>query len=148
MIFESVRFLNESKDNIDEIVKKYDLESARNLPNHDDINKAEDILQIKFSNEFKNYLLRYGMLTGDGFEIYGLTHGYDIEKARLVRETISMHEFDQEFKSYIVIENDGFGNLYLVKENKVYFYNHENSKIVLYANNFSEYLEKRCIVNM
>lgn len=136
MIFENVRFLNESYKSIED----FEIDKALNLPSSKDIDKAEKEIGIKFGPQLKEYLSKYGMITYKYLEFYGVT----TKGSNMVRTTINHHNIDPATKDYIAFEFIGNGDLAVVDgDDNIYYYNHENSKITSENVKLFDYLLKR-----
>ena len=69
-------------DEIDQLLKEADAFIAGGQPEQM-VNAAEATLGFSFPHTFREYLLRWGNLSFDGIEYYGLTRNDDFENARV-----------------------------------------------------------------
>lgn len=66
-----------------------------------EIELSENILNVKLENEYKSYLMKYGMIMGFGVEILGFGKN---GKSPLVEQTLRFRKMGLE-NNYIVIRN-------------------------------------------
>lgn len=117
----------------------------------EDIKKAEVILEIKFSNSYREFLIEFGWGGVECIELYGL--GADVpDYLNVVKVTLSeRNEMEPALqKDLIPLLNDGFGNHYCLDTGRmtdlecpVVFWNHEEASdqdVEIVAPNFSTWL--------
>ena len=69
-----------------DFVCKNDVDFAAHLPNKELISDIEKVLEIKFGEQLKNYLLEYGYLGFESVEFYGVNSKQGLS-SDLVKQT-------------------------------------------------------------
>ena len=97
--------------------------------------------KVTLGEQFSKFLIEHGYLDGDGKELLSWLGGKESEG---VKENRWCREFyGDSFTGYIAVENDGFGNFYLVDSNDdMYFLNHENGQVARLDKKFNEHYNK------
>ncbi|MDR1100780.1 MAG: SMI1/KNR4 family protein [Clostridiales bacterium] len=106
--------------------------------------ELEALLNMKLGSQLIDYLKQYGKLPLEyERDVNGYRQG-DVKECSLVRETMRERTFyPNVLDKYIVIENDGFGNLYLIDSgDNMYFFNHETKLLEDLHKSFNAYLEE------
>lgn len=103
-------------------------------------NEIETKLNFKFGKQLTFYLKTIGKVKIFGREINGYWQG-NVEDCSIVKRTLKERGFYSEMlRDYVVIENDGFGNLYLIdKDDNIFFFNHENRMITETGKTFNDF---------
>ena len=99
-------------------MKNFSFESGVSL---DEIARKEESLQLKFSEEYKNYLMEFGVVSFDGHELTGITHAstwLDVEEATILCREINpnvqpnMYVIEDAHIDEIMYLQDETGNVY------------------------------------
>lgn len=108
----------------------------------DEINNAENQLNLHFTEEYKNYLSNYGAISFGAHEITGLgVSGY----LNVVTATEKERSLGEKFpKDCILIENNGIDGLLTIMDVNGIVYSFDGTTKKKIASSFSEFL-KNCI---
>lgn len=108
--------------------------------NDDEIYKAEKLLELKFSQEYKDYLRKFGAISIDGHELTGICN---VSRLDVVKITLE----ERTNKSYVtndlyVIEQTHIDDI-VIWQNEIgeIFQSSKNSNIIKIANSLLEYLD-------
>ena len=122
-----------------DFVCKNDVDFAAHLPNKELISDIEKVLEIKFGEQLKNYLLEYGYLGFESVEFYGVNSKQGLS-SDLVKQTIYLHKYFVDTSDYIAIENCGEGDYALVdSQDRVYIFQTEDNKLTMLDKTLFEY---------
>lgn len=108
------------------------------------INNAEKELGLQFSDEYKQYLSKYGVISAYGIELTGI-----IESPRLNVVEVTKNERDLRVipSDMYVVENVGIEGIVLLQNNLGEIYElSENNSIKKIYNSLFEYIEKEHII--
>lgn len=90
----------------------------------EDIVHAEKRLNVSFPEEYRAFLLKYGALLGNGFEIYGLPQSSGEDEPALWQNVVTVTEalracqqIGSENHHMIPISSDGMATYYFLKTN-------------------------------
>jgi hypothetical protein len=121
---------------------------ADQTPNEFDLLEAEEQLNTKLPDDYKNFIFEYG----GGY--FAFSNVYSLEKGsdwNLVNANYNYHNMHD---NYILVSENGLGDFYGFKTidgvccSEIYFYDHEvnNWQETQYSNLF-DYLEKSALSN-
>lgn len=108
------------------------------------INNAEKELGLQFSDEYKQYLSKYGVISANGIELTGI-----IQSARLNVVEVTKNERNLRVipSDMYVVENIGIEGIVLLQNNLGEIYElSENNSIKKIYNSLFEYIEKEHII--
>lgn len=108
-----------------------------------DLDYIAEKLNVTLGEQLIGYLTNYGLLDEDEGELFGYWQG-EILNASIIKTNLSERGiYGNLLDGYIVIENDGFGNLTLIdSDDNVYLFNHNNNSIKNLNEKFNEYYKK------
>ncbi|MGX8774359.1 MAG: SMI1/KNR4 family protein [Bacillota bacterium] len=104
-IFDKLKKDNEpSPKSFDDIAGE--LDSTQNLIREEDLAEVEEAVGAAFGPELRRYILEYGYLGYEFWEMYGVNsiQGPDSD---MVKQTAYLHEFFPATAGYVAIEGDG-----------------------------------------
>lgn len=110
----------------------------------EEINNAEKELGLQFSDEYKQYLSKYGVISANGIELTGI-----IQSPRLNVVEVTKNERDLRVipSDMYVVENVGIEGIVLLQNNLGEIYElSENNSIKKIYNSLFEYIEKEHII--
>jgi hypothetical protein len=107
-----------------------------------EIKKAEEELGLKFAEDYKKYLLKYGALTCDGTELTGITK---VKHLNVVLATKEEWEYNTNVPhTYYLIENPAIDAILIWQDSSGSIYKTiATGKPKKIANSLEEYLEPR-----
>ena len=103
---------------IEDIVKNYNFESLdddRKISESDLFIYEED-LGVKFGQQLKEYILKYGYLACEHIEFDGINTNQKLD-SDMIRDTKNIRNLSDKLNELVVIENQGDGDYYLVDSN-------------------------------
>ena len=116
--------------NIKQFVLSNDVDYSNALIDETLLKQAESALGVKFGDELKTYLLQYGYLGYSFVEFYGMNSRQKLE-SDLVKQSLYLHKYFPKTQSYVVIENQGEGDYYLVdSQDTVYEFITETNNLI------------------
>jgi len=103
---------------IENIVKNYNFES---LDDDRKISESElfiyeEELGVKFGQQLKEYILKYGYLAYKHIEFDGINANQKLD-SDMIRDTKNIRNLSDKLNELVVIENQGDGDYYLVDSN-------------------------------
>ena len=127
--------------NIIEKIKKIDdLDIiSNNGASEEQILRAEKRLELKFPEEYKNYVKEFGAISFLGNEWTGLNIDGYLNVVNMTEEERALNEFFP--KKYFVIENIGVDRMLIISNEKGEIYTIQYDKIKFLCNSLSEYLD-------
>lgn len=128
---------------LEQFIEENEVDKTTNLVDESVIAEAEEQLEVTFGAQLKQYILRYGYLAYEHAELYGMNSNEKL-KSDLVEQTKYLHKYYPEIKNYIVIENQGEGDYYLVDQaDMVFEYDTNTGKLTAADCTLFEYIVKR-----
>lgn len=125
-----------------EIIKN--LKNLRSLGevNEAKISEAENLMGIKFADEFKKYAKKYGAISAYGFELLGVS---DHKRLDAANATLEERKLNKNFPNdmYIIENLEIDGILILQNEKGEIFEIYPNAKPKKIFDNLAQYLLKR-----
>lgn len=127
--------------NIVEKIKKIDdLDIiSNNGASEKQIIRAEKRLELKFPEEYKDYVKEFGAISFLGNEWTGLNVDGYLNVVNMTEEERALNEFFP--KKYFVIENIGVDRMLIISDEKGKIYTIQYDKIKFLCNSLSEYLD-------
>ena len=127
--------------NIIEKIKKIDDLNiiSNNGASEEQILRAEKRLELKFPEEYKNYVKEFGAISFLGNEWTGLNIDGYLNVVNMTEEERALNEFFP--KKYFVIENIGVDRMLIISNEKGEIYTIQYNKIKFLCNSLSEYLD-------
>jgi hypothetical protein len=127
--------------NIIEKIKKIDdLDIiSNNGASEEQILRAEKRLELKFPEEYKNYVKEFGAISFLGNEWTGLNIDGYLNVVNMTEEERALNKFFP--KKYFVIENIGVDRMLIISNEKGEIYTIQYDKIKFLCNSLSEYLD-------
>ena len=127
--------------NIIEKIKKIDDLNiiSNNGASEEQILRAEKRLELKFPEEYKNYVKEFGAISFLGNEWTGLNIDGYFNVVNMTEEERALDEFFP--KKYFVIENIGVDRMLIISNEKGEIYTIQYNKIKFLCNSLSEYLD-------
>jgi hypothetical protein len=127
--------------NIIEKIKKIDDLNiiSNNGASEEQILRAEKRLELKFPEEYKNYVKEFGAISFLGNEWTGLNIDGYFNVVNMTEEERALNEFFP--KKYFVIENIGVDRMLIISNEKGEIYTIQYNKIKFLCNSLSEYLD-------
>ena len=105
----------------------------------DKIIEAEKQLGIRFSDDFRNYLMEYGVVSFGSHEFMGLGGDAYLD---VVGETLMERERNEKFpKNCYIVENLGIDGIMILQDSEGKIYEINASVIKRIASSFSEYVD-------
>lgn len=105
----------------------------------DEVNKAEQSVGVKFSDDFKLYLMNFGQLQARGIELTGISSKTSTSVVRITKDEFERESFSHE---YYVIEDLGIdGILYLQNRKGQVFEYCPGKAPKLYADSLVNYIK-------
>lgn len=105
-----------------------------------DIQRAERLLKLRFSEEFREYMLEFGSITFKGVELTGLNITGHLN---VVDATLQERKYNPDFpKNMYVIENLGIDGVFIVGDEKGSIYQLQYDKIRKISSSFTEFLQR------
>lgn len=103
------------------------------------IKKAEEELKVKFSGDYRDFLIRYGTMDKGSLEIAGTGKGY----FNVVTLTKSERKlYGKVLDGYYVISNLGNGDLLIGDEKGYYEIDHASKKIISVGTKLLDYVKR------
>lgn len=100
----------------------YNVDFSFNRINADEVKNYELLLNTKFGDQLKAYIIDYGYLGYKHVELYGV-NAVQGESSDMVKMTFNLRKKDSRLNNLIVIENQGDGEYYFVdSKDQVYRY--------------------------
>lgn len=100
----------------------YNVDFSLNRINADEVKNYELLLNTKFGDQLKAYIIDYGYLGYKYVELYGV-NAVQGESSDMVKMTFNLRNKDSRLNNLIVIENQGDGEYYFVdSKDQVYRY--------------------------
>ena len=123
---------------LEEIAQKTKVYQGKGVSS-DEIVKAEKLLGISFSDEYKEYLKEVGFLSFFSHEFTGLgVDGY----LNVVEATKSERELDKDFPSdSILLENEGIEGILILHDKTGAVYSYANGKIIKISDSLFDFLK-------
>ncbi|MCL1948368.1 MAG: SMI1/KNR4 family protein [Turicibacter sp.] len=126
-------------DIIKEIKLLNDFSPAKPVSN-EEISKAENLLGLRFSAEYLNYLLAYGQADGSGKEFTGIINSERLNVVPVTKE--AWEENPQVPKSLYVLENVGMDGLIIWQNSEgIIYQTSPKTSPKKIANSFVEYIQ-------
>ncbi|WP_336019133.1 SMI1/KNR4 family protein [Fusobacterium polymorphum] len=125
---------------VEKIKKMKDLDiNPKGGASKEQIERAEKRLNLKFSEEYKEYLKEFGAISFFGNEWSGLNiDGY----FNVVNMTEDEKALNESFpKKHFVIENIGVDSIFIISNEDGKIYSIQYDKIEFLCNSLSEYLD-------
>lgn len=105
----------------------------------EEVIEAEDKLGIRFNEEYRNYLLEYGVVSFGSHEILGLGGDTYLD---VVQETLRERVNNQKFpKNYYVIENLGIDGILILQEEEGNIFEWSNGTLKRIYDSMGEYMD-------
>lgn len=118
-------------------------EQGKNLVGSDVLEQVEKTVGINLGDQLKEYLLKYGYLALNHVEFYGINAEQGLD-SDLVKQTLYLHQYYPETMGFVVIENQGEGDYYIVSSNDtVYEYDINLGKLSATNQSLFEYIKYR-----
>lgn len=106
------------------------------------IEQAEEELDVSFPKEYRNFLLEFGAVLGDGFEIYGLVPDKNPNEPLIWQNVITVTKEVRLFKqpgsediNMIPISSDGMDTYYFINgknpNTEIWAINHSEKKMIV-----------------
>lgn len=131
------------KMSLEEFIKENSVGMTKNLVDEFMIAQAEEQLGISFGAQLKEYILKYGYLSYEYAELYGMNSNEGL-KSDLVEQTKYLHKYYPATEHYIAIENRGEGDYFLVDQSdKVFEYDTDQEKLVSLDCQLFDYIVER-----
>lgn len=128
---------------LEQFIEENEVDKTTNLVDESVIAEAEEQLEVTFGTQLKQYILKYGYLAYEHAELYGMNSNEKL-KSDLVEQTKYLHKYYPETKNYVVIENQGEGDYYLVDQaDMVFEYDTDINKLIAINYTLFEYIVKR-----
>lgn len=126
--------------NILEVLKNKNGFDSFGQANNDEIKEAEKILNLKFAEEFKKYLMEFGVAEIDGHEFTGI---FNSKRLNVVDVTKKIkNKYNNLNDDMYVIEELNIDNIVILQDSKgTIFECTINSKPKKIFNSFAEYVE-------
>ena len=126
--------------NILEVLKNKNGFDSFGKSNNDEINEAEKSLNLKFSEEYKKYLMEFGVAEIDGHEFTGI---FNSKRLNVVDVTKKIKDKYNDINADMyVIEELNIDNMVILQDSKgKIFESTINSKPRRIYNSFAEYVE-------
>lgn len=131
------------------IYEEFPEEFGGSIDNVEEINKAEALLNCKFSECYKRFLEEYGSAACfEGYLIHGLKYLFGMGKSLFsVVDKTNFYKEEQSWpgiEDWYIISDDGFGNpIGIDPDGVVWLSDHDsNFEKIKLADNFEEFLEK------
>ena len=128
-------------NNIVNLINTYDVDLI-GPTSVENIEKAQDLLKFKFSDEYKEYLLKFGIIAYASQELCGLgVDGY----LNVVTTTLEERSLNSSLINFVVIQNNGEYLITLNENNEVFESTRLGNKKIY--DSFYRFLEKEFLVN-
>ena len=125
---------------VEKIKKMDDLDIIlNNGASEEQILRSEKRLELKFPEEYKNYVKEFGAISFLGNEWTGLNIDGDLNVVNMTEDERALNEFFP--KKYFVIENIGVDRMLIISNEKGEIYTIQYDKIKFLCNSLSEYLD-------
>lgn len=121
---------------------------ADDVPSEQEVDAASDELGIPFSDDFREFLLRYGGATVGPFPVFGL------RPSEIMDDRWSVIETTQEIRasglegvgSWVIVSEDHSGNpVGMDAEGKIWIFDHDFGGISELSPTFDEYVRVQCL---
>lgn len=107
------------------------------------IKEAEDKIGIKFGKQLREYILKYGYLSYEFAELYGINSNQNLD-SDMVKQTVYLHKYFPETESLIAIENQGEGDYFLVdKDDNIFEYDSDLKELIDLKKKLFDYIFDR-----
>lgn len=128
------------KTNIVKLINELDILYQSNPATLEEIKKAENILGLKFADEYIQYVLAYGVVACEGIEFTGIT---DVEEVSVIDVTLKEREYnDCVPHNMYVVENTYMDGMIIWQDEKGMIYiTMPQEKPEKVANSLVEYIE-------
>ena len=125
---------------IEKIKKIEDLDTnLKGGASEEQIIRAEKRLELKFPEEYKDYVKKFGTISFLGNEWTGLNVDGYLNVVNMTEEERALNKFFP--KKYFVIENIGVDRMLIISNEKGEIYTIQYDKIKFLCNSLSEYLD-------
>lgn len=126
--------------NILEVLKNKNGFDSFGKANNDEINEAEKILNLKFAEEFKKYLMEFGVAEIEGHEFTGIFKSKRLNVVDVTKK--NKDKYNDINDDMYVIEELNIDNIVILQDSKgTIFESTPNSKPKKIFNSFAEYVE-------
>lgn len=133
---------------LNEEFSRFPVMKATDVPSAAEIHEAEQILGCTFSEDYKEFLRRYGGATVGSLPIFGL------RPALATGSPWHIVELTQRYRAqnwpgvdnWYIISEDGFGNpIGIATDGKVMISDHDAGDITVLAQDFEDFLLNHCL---
>lgn len=128
---------------IKQFISENDVDQTNALIDEKMLEQAEKEVGIKFGDELKEYLLKYGYLAFEFVELYGMNSRQGLE-SDMVRQTLYLHKYFPATLPFVALENQGDGDYYLINsDDDVYEYVAEQDHLLGTGLKLFDYIVQR-----
>lgn len=116
--------------NFEKFILENKVDQAESLVDVNILEAAEAAVGMKFGKELTEYLLKYGYLAFEFIELCGMNSRQGLE-SDLVKQTLYLHRYYSKTAGYVILENQGEGDYYVVSGNdEVYEYDSNLNQMI------------------
>ena len=108
---------------------------------HEEIQHREDILDLMFASEYKEYLLNYGVIWFDGHEITGICNGKRLDVMVVTKDEKKLNPFVPN-NWYVIETLDIDGIVIWQSPSGEIYQSFPNGTLIFYAESFEKYIKK------
>lgn len=133
---------------LDEMFAATPMMRAGDVPSEAEINAASNELGIPFSDDFREFLMKYGGATVGPYPIFGL------RSSELIDDRWSVVEVTREIRdtgiegveSWVIVSEDHSGNPIGMDANgRIWIFDHDFGGVSELAPSFDEYVRVQCL---
>ena len=108
---------------------------------HEEIQYRENVLDLKFTSEYKEYLLKYGVLWFDDHEITGICNGKRLDVMVVTKDEKKLNPFVPN-NWYVIETLDIDGIVIWQSPSGEIYQSFPNGTLIFYAESFEKYIKK------
>ena len=139
----------ETLDRLDHMFAESPIMRASELPSESEVDAASKEIGIKFPEDYREFLLRYGGAMVGAYPIFGLRPAEVMGKSRwsVVDMTRQVRSWGLDgVSNWIVFSEDHAGNpIGMDADGKVWIYDHDFGGVTELAGSFEEYIREHCL---
>ena len=121
---------------------------AKHIPTVEEVDAASQVVGVPFSDDYREFLLRYGGAMVGPYPIYGLREVEVMEGGRwsVIEVTKEVRQLGvPEFADWFIFSEDHAGNPIGIDINgTVWIYDHDFGEIAELVSDFEAYIRKQC----
>lgn len=119
-----------NKSSLQKITGNFNIDYTKNLISIEELENFEKIINCKFGEQLKEYLLKYGYMGYKSVEFYGI-NSKQLEKSDMIKQSLYLHEYFPKTKGLIAFETKNGHDFALVdSKDKMHYYNNITDEMI------------------